>query len=298
MRRLPPLPSLRAFEAAARHLSFKKAAEELGVTPTAVSHQIRQLEASLGQQLFRRLTRRVELTDAGRDLFPALRDGFDLFSKAVERVRAEPEHPCVVVTTTTAFAAHWLVPRLSAFRTQHPRITLSVLASDDVVSLESGQADLAVRLSGDTRPSLGATRLFRDGFSPVASPSMAPARLQDLQQMPLIDFQWRHPAPERPDWSKWLEAAGLAHVSVEPRLRFNQELHALQAAIAGQGIALFSLTIADDVLRQGLLVRPFGTVIPGQTYFLLRSQERVARPEVDAVAGWLLEQAAAGGSTC
>lgn len=291
MRRLPPLSSLRAFEAAARHQSFKKAAEELGVTPTAISHQIRSLEDILGRPLFERLTRKVVMTESARQLFPPLQQGFDLFATAVERVTAEPERAAVVVTTTTAFAAHWLVPRLSAFR-QEQAVTLSVLASDDLVSLEAGKADLALRLLSESEAPREGELLLRDRFAPLASPSLNISDPERLESVPLIRFDWRHFAPNRPDWSKWLEAAGLGHLRVEPRLHFNEESHALQAAIAGQGVALMSLTLADEALRRGLLVRPFATTIPGQSYYLLRARKRSTNARVDAVEDWLREEAA------
>ncbi|MPZ40359.1 MAG: LysR family transcriptional regulator [Rhizobiales bacterium] len=292
MRRLPPLASLRAFEAAARHVSFKRAAVELGVTPTAISHQIRLLEETLGRRLFERRTRQVIMTEAGQELFPALRNGFDLMAGAVERIVGQPERPSVVITTTTAFAAHWLVPRLTAFRERHPAIALSVLASDDVVSLGAGKADLAVRLSEKPSAELDARPLFLDRFAPVVSPALNIAEPVDLERTALIQFDWHHPRPSMPSWSKWLAAAGLDHLRIAPELRFNEESHALQAAIAGQGVALFSLTIASDALRRGLLVQPFQTTIPGQSYYLLRRQKRVAGSAIEAVGAWLLEQAA------
>ena len=137
-RRLPPLGSLRAFEAAARYLSFKKAAEELAVTPTAVSHQIRLLEDTLGITLFRRQTRRVLLTESGQRLFPVLRDGFDAFSEALADISAQRSKPSVTITSTTAFCAHWLLPRLPALGRASPEASLSILATEDVLDLQDG----------------------------------------------------------------------------------------------------------------------------------------------------------------
>ncbi|WP_129790751.1 LysR substrate-binding domain-containing protein [Sphingosinicella sp. CPCC 101087] len=293
MRRLPPLGSLRAFEAAARHSSFKQAAEELGVTPTAISHQVRLLEDNLGRRLFERRTRQVILTEAGRQLYPALRDGLDAMHDGVDRVRRQGESPTAVITTTAAFAAHWLVPRLSVFSERHPSIAIAVLATDEVVSLEGGKADLAVRLAGRPPAEHGAIALFDDHFTPVASPTLNISRLADLEKVPLIHFDWHRPRPDAPDWPKWLAAAGHEHREAMAAFRFNEESHALQAAIAGQGVALFSLTIASEPLRRGLLVRPFATTIPGQTYYLLRRPTRQAGAAVEAVSQWLLRQAAA-----
>lgn len=292
MRRLPPLASLRAFEAAARHMSFKKAAEELAVTPTAISHQIKLLEKILGLKLFQRRTRQVLMTEAGQQLLPSLREGFDLMAGAVERIAAHRAHPSVVITTTTAFAAHWLIPRLTTFRQRHPEIALSVLASDDIINLEAGKADLAIRLSSSRPAEREAKPLFSDRFTLVASPTLKVTIPADLERTPLIEFDWHRPQADMPSWLKWLTAAGLDRLTLSPQLRFNEESHAFQAAIAGQGVALFSLAIADDALRRGILVQPFKTTIPGQTYYLVRGRSPVSSP-VDAVSAWILGETVA-----
>ena len=271
-------------------MSFKKAAAELAVTPTAVSHQIKLLEETLNLKLFERHTRRVIMTEAGQQLLPPVRDGFDLMAGAVEKIAAARALPSVVITTTTAFAAHWLIPRLATFRQRHPDIALSVLAGDEIVNLETGKADLAIRLSG-SRPAEGdAKALFSDQFTLVASPAMNVTTPADLERTPLIQFDWHRPQPDMPSWPKWLIAAGLDRIPLSPQLRFNEESHAFQAAIAGQGVALFSLAIAGDALRRGLLVQPFDTTIPGQTYYLLRSNAPVGSP-IDAVCTWILNEA-------
>lgn len=296
MRPLPPLASLRAFEAAARHMSFKKAAEELAVTPTAISHQIRLLEDTFGQRLFERRTRQVIMTEAGQQLFPPLRDAFNTMSGAVERIAANRGNPSVTVTTTTAFAAHWLVPRLNTFRQRHPSIALSVLASDETVNLDAGKADLAVRLaSSPPTGSSDATALFSDRFTLVASPALKVTQPADLEREPLIQFDWHRPRPDSPSWPKWLNAAGLDRLALSPQLRFSEESHALQAAIAGQGVALFSLIVAGDAIRRGLLVQPFETTIPGQTYYLLRGKSAAAAP-FDAVSAWIIDEASSEAS--
>lgn len=295
MRRLPPLGSLRAFEAAARHMSFKEAAEELAVTPTAISHQIKLLEEILGVKLFQRRTRQVIMTEAGRQLLPPLREGFDLMADAVERTAAHRAHPSVVITTTTAFAAHWLIPRLATFRQRHPEIALSVLASDDIINLEAGKADLAIRLSSSRPAEREVKPLFNDRFTLVASPALKVRIPADLERTPLIEFDWHRPHADMPSWPKWLTAAGLDRLALSPQLRFNEESHAFHAAIAGQGVALFSLTIAGDALRRGILVQPFETTIPGQTYHLVRGRSSVGS-SVDAVSAWILDETVAEAS--
>ncbi|WP_114952482.1 LysR substrate-binding domain-containing protein [Sphingosinicella terrae] len=291
-RRLPPLSSLRAFEAAARHGSFKRAAEELGVTPTAISHQVRLLEDSLGQRLFDRRTRQVIVTPVGDQLFPALRDGFDRMSEAVGRVRSLGDRAEVVITATTAFAAHWLVPRLGDLRERHPDLMLSVLATDELVNLEAGKADLAIRLSRSPPPGGEAAPLFPELFAPVASPRLGISGAADLARAVLIHFDRHRPDPEAPGWPKWLALAGMDGPAAAPPLRFNEESHALQAAIAGQGVALMSLAIADEALRCGLLVPPFAPTLKGEVYYLVRGPARRRAPQIDAVCEWLVEQAA------
>lgn len=290
-RRLPPLSSLRAFEAAAHYLSFKKAGEDLGVTPTAISHQVRLLEEFLGVKLFERRVRQVMLTTAGQILFPALNEGLDRFEEAVGRVAAHRETPIVVLTTTTAFAAHWLMPRLSKLRAAHPELTLSLLASEELVDLAAGQADIAIRLGDGMAEGHDVVPFIRDRFTPVASPALQISDEEAFERLPLIEFDWSRPMAGKPDWPSWFEAAGLTSLTVAPSLHFNQESHALQAAIAGQGIALFSLTLAAEPLVQGHLHQPFETTINGGTYRLLRARRTQYSPHSQSVWDWLLKEA-------
>jgi LysR family transcriptional regulator, glycine cleavage system transcriptional activator len=171
MLNLPPLTELRAFEAAARHLSFKTAATELGVTPTAISHQIRLLEQHCGQPLFRRRPRPMALTAAGARLFPVIRDGLARFAIAVSSVRGDKRGP-LRVTATNAFAGRWLVPRLPSWRKAHPGIALEVLGTDAVLDLGAGEADLAIRYARAPPPNLVAQHLFRDRFFAVCNPAL------------------------------------------------------------------------------------------------------------------------------
>lgn len=170
MRDLPPLSALRAFEAAARHLSFKKAAEELAVTPTAISHQVRQLEEWLGQQLFERHVRRVALTREGRELFPSLREGFDLMIRGIDALRTPPSQEVLTLSSTVAFTSKWLVPRVPAFRAACPGLDLRLHASDDAVDLRAGGVDLAIRYGRGVHAGLRSELLLQDRFAPVCSP--------------------------------------------------------------------------------------------------------------------------------
>ena len=171
VRRLPPLGTLRAFEAAARHLSFKEAAKELGLTPTAISHQVRLLEEYCGKMLFCRRPRPLALSDAGARLFPAIRDGFDVFASALASLAGETEAKPLRVTTTSAFASRWLVPRLSRWREVHADIALSIIGVDRVVKLDADEADLAIRYARSA-PHGASHEIFRDQFYPMCSPKL------------------------------------------------------------------------------------------------------------------------------
>lgn len=287
MRRLPPLSQLRAFEAAARHRSFKLAAEELVVTAAAVSHQIRQLEAHLGVPLFERHTRRVELTQAASGLYPVLRTGLDAFADAIAALSPSRTRS-VTLSVTPAFAAHWLLPRLPQFQQRHPQIELRILASAALVDLAAGGADLAVRYGGRADPSLDAVELAVDRFLPVASPRLALRRANDLAAQRLIHFDWHSPAADRPTWPRWLRQAGLRHGDARAGLRFSEESHAIQAAIAGHGVALLSRTLVQDELARGVLVAPFGPELDAPSWRLLRRRDDAsAAPR--AVWDWLVD---------
>ncbi|QBE63877.1 LysR substrate-binding domain-containing protein [Pseudoduganella lutea] len=291
MRRLPPLSALRAFEAAARHGSFKEAASELAVTPTAVSHQVRALEEYSGMALFDRQVRRVVLTDAGKALYPVLRDGFNSFEMALQRLSKPQARERVTISTTSAFMAYWLAPRVAAFRALHPKIDLELHASDRAVSLGGDGADLAIRYGQGPYPGMVAEPLFADRFAPVASPDFAGASVDDLGHLPLIDFQWRRQHPRNPTWERWFAAAELAPDGQRAQLCFSDEAHAIGAVLAGQGIALLSLELVAAELANGRLVQPFTPAIPGHTYHLVWSAGHLPAAPVMAALDWLREQA-------
>ena len=291
-RRLPPLSALRAFEAAARHGSFKQAAQELSVTPTAISHQIRALEEHAGLTLFERRDRKVVLTDPGAQLYPVLRDGFDAFAAAMERLTRRRSRAQVTISATIAFTARWLVPRVTAFRTLYPQIDLQLLASDDVVDLDTAGVDIAIRYGAGPYPGFDVVSMLADRFAPVSNPMLKVESPAELVQRPLIEFQWRRRHPENPTWARWFAAAGLAEPEEPPQLRFSDESHAIQAAVAGQGVALVSLALVKDELAAGQLIQPSGPSIPGFRHHLL-TREGETNATVTTVADWLLSEAEA-----
>ncbi len=295
-RRSLPLSGLRVFEAAARLGSFKAAAQELAVTPTAVSHQIRALEAQTGLALFDRHVRRVSLTETGAQLYPVLRDGFDAFEAALARLTQLRARAQVTISATNAFTVKWLVPRMADFRSRHPGIDLQLQASDDVVDLRSTAVDIAIRYGRGPYPGLMTQPLFTDRFAPVANPRLGVESPDDLARVPLIRFDWKRPQPENPTWERWFAVARRTQPSQASQLRFSDEGHAIQAAVAGHGVALVSLALISEELEAGHLAQPFGPVIDGHTYHLAMYAGRPPSAAVQAVAHWLSTQAGSEGS--
>ena len=296
-RRLPPLRSLHAFEAAAAHLSFQRAALELSVTPSAISHQVRALEDTLGGPLFRRLTRQLALTPAGERLFDDLRAGFDALEAAVERLRQPSSSQAVTLTTNTAFAARWVLPRMAAFRKACPGIELRLHASDTLVDLARGDADIAVRSGSGNWPGLAASELMPERYAPLCSPMLGLKRVSDLPKHQLIHADWQPGATAPATWSRWFREAGIA----APRgrsmkaagLSFSDETHAILAALAGHGVALLSLTLAAEELRSGALVQPFGPALDTGSYFLAVANGREEEAAIRAVWEWIASQSGA-----
>lgn len=286
-RRLPPLSTLRAFEAAARHMSFKRAAAELGVTPTAVSHQVRQLEDWLGVPLFERRTRRVVATQAAASLFPVLRDGLDAFAQAVAELTARPRRRVVTVSATTAFTAKCLVPRVADFRAKNPHLDLRLHAGDDPVDFRADGVDVAIRYGSGPYRDLVVEPLTEDRFAPVCSPALGVRSPDDLARVPLIHLAWRHPEADSPTWALWFRSAGRDPSAAAGGTVFSDEGHAVLAAQAGQGVALLSLVLLEDDLAAGLLVQPFGPVLPGRGYQLVHPPS-TDPALVAAIREWLL----------
>jgi LysR family glycine cleavage system transcriptional activator len=298
MRKLPPLGSLRAFEAAARRMSFREAATELGVTPTAVSHQIRLLEDICGQPLFRRRPRPLVLTSAGERLFPVLRNGFDVFATAIASASAGVGQRPLRVTSPNAFASRWLVPRLPKLREKHPDILLEIIGTDAVLDLRAGSADVAIRYARRMPADLAAQEIFRDTFFPVCSPELlakATRRIEraaDLLRYPLIHFDWMNRDPEAPTWSRWLATArsvdpGIPDTNKAWDLSFREELHAIDAVAAGQGIAICSDVVVSRELESGVLVKAHALSLPGYGFYLVHVPNHARQPSIEAFSAWM-----------
>jgi LysR family glycine cleavage system transcriptional activator len=296
MHNLPPLTELRAFEAAARHLSFKMAAAELHVTPTAISHQIKLLERYCGKTLFRRRPRPLALTTAGEQLFPVIRDGFRTFADVLTTLRPGATGGRLRITATNAFAARWLVPRLPSWRAAHPRLKLNILGTDAVLDLASGEADIAIRYARRPPPDGHCIELTRDIFRVVASPklvrdrgkSLSPAQLASY---PLIEIDWPSTEPDPPNWQRWQTMARRRFKRVPDLARlqslaFREELHAIEAAISGQGIAICSDVLVAPELASGVLVQVSKLTLPGFQFYLLYRSEHPKLASISAFTDW------------
>ncbi|HEX5320292.1 MAG TPA: transcriptional regulator GcvA [Stellaceae bacterium] len=295
--RLPPLSALRAFESAARHRSFSKAAEELSVTPAAISHQIAALEADLGVPLFRRMNRAVELTPSAKELLPGLTEAFDGIRAAVRRLRAHTDTGTLTVTASPSFAGKWLVVRLHRFQALHPEIDVRISASDNLVDLAAGDFDMGIRYGTGRYPGLVVEKLMQNEVFPACSPELIksgpPLRTpDDLRHHRLIDVQAGDPL--MPTWAMWLRAAGVADIP-GPSLTFSGSHLALDAAIAGHGVVLAYSTIAAADLAAGRLVRLFTLSLSDQfAYYIATAPGALDRPKVKAFRDWLRDEADSG----
>ena len=295
MNELPPLIELRAFDAAARHLSLKKAAAELGVTPTAISHQIRLFERYCGCLLFRRRPRPLTLTEEGARLFPVIRDGLQLFATAIASVKRDAGQQPLRVTTTNAFASRWLVPRLPEWRKLRPDLPLDVIGTDSVLDLQSGDADVSIRYARSA-PADGIVKEFlSDTFYPVCSPAMGSStfkRAANLRGHVLVHSYWAPSDAEAPTWQRWLAAArrrwrDVPEAREMEHLNFREELHAIEAVIAGQGIGIFSDLLVASELAAGTLVKAFDLGLPGYHFYIVRRSDHPREKIIRDFATWL-----------
>jgi LysR family transcriptional regulator, glycine cleavage system transcriptional activator len=298
MRKLPPLGALRAFEAAARRMSFKEAATELGVTPTAISHQIRSLEDICGQRLFRRRPRPLVLTGAGERLFPIVRAGFDTFAAAIASLSPSGGQRQLRVTSPNAFASRWLVPRLPKWRERHPKISLEIIGTDAVLDLRAGNADIAIRYARRMPADLVAQEIFRDAFFPVCRPDLLARggrrieRAADLLRYPLIHFDWMNRDRDAPTWSQWLATArsvdpGIPDIAKAWDLSFREELHAIDAVAAGQGIAICSDVVLSRELKSGALVKAHDLSLAGYGFYLAHVPNHPQQSSIEAFSAWM-----------
>ena len=297
MRKLPPLRALHAFEAAARHHSFAAAANELGVTPTAISHQIRQLEEACGVKLYQRRPRPLLLTSAGARLYPALRNGFDVVAMAMALLAEEDAQTPPRVTSPNAFASKWLVPRLPKWREENPTVALEIIGTDAVLDVRAGATDVAIRYARKPPLDLVAHEVFRDTFVPVCCPRLLEQhgpieRAADLLRFPLIHYDWINSDPDAPTWRQWLAVARSIDPDFNPLekardLSFSEELHAIDAVIGGQGVAICSDVVVSNELRSGQLVKAHPLSLPGYGFYLVSMAHHPRAPVIEAFSTWM-----------
>lgn len=292
--RLPPLQSLRAFDAAARNLSFTRAAEELFVTQGAISQQVRQLEDYLGFKLFHRLPRQIHLTEEGVQLAHATSVGFSRIAHEIERLMRVEETGIVTVSVLQSFAVKWLVPRLGHFREAYPDIDVRIHADDRLVDLRTEGIDLAVRFGNGRYPNLTCELLMRDESFPVCSPAYLATHPPLREPGDIAGHQLLHDAtaildhPHAADWELWLAGVGVSGIDLRRGLRFNSGDMVIQAALMGQGIGMARTSLAALDLAAGNLVRPFPqSVASNGAYYLVYPEEHLRRPRVQAFVDWL-----------
>jgi LysR family glycine cleavage system transcriptional activator len=297
--RLPPLIALKVFEAAARHLSFRKAAEELFVTPGAVSQQIRQLEEHVGIDLFHREGRRVSLTDTGQAALPALQAGFAHLTEAARLMRQPSRRSRVTVSVAPSLAAKWLLPRLQRFTDSHPEIDVWVSADLAPVDFTAADVDLAIRYGAGRYEGLEAEKLLGEAVLPVCSPALmeaAPIRKPvDLAHHTLLHDTGPESDASCPDWNMWLRANGVEGIDASRGPRFNQSSMVIEAAVAGRGVALAKRAIAETDLAAGRLVALFpGAGSPTAfAYHLVWPRTREFTPAQQTFVDWLRAEAQA-----
>ena len=295
MSSLPPLNALRAFEVAARHLSFKRAADELNVTPAAISHQVKALEEWLGTPLFHRLTRALRLTEAGQEALPTLTQGFGTLVEAIGQMQANADSKVLTVSVSPSFGTMWLVPKLDRFRARHPDIEIRIDGTDRLVNIAQGDADVAVRYGAGDYKGVRVDLLFTQRNTPVCSPVLLegdfPLREpNDLRDHTLLHVDWKDADAS---WRMWLMAAGVEGINAARGPHFTQEGMAVQAALDGQGVALIGDKLVEDHLTTGALVCPFAPDMSTPltfSHYLLSPMGVAAQPKVTAFREWLIEE--------
>ncbi|MEY9179841.1 LysR family glycine cleavage system transcriptional activator [Bradyrhizobium sp. USDA 326] len=289
--RLPSLNGLRAFEAAARHLSFTLAASELNVTQTAISHQIRRLEEELGIRLFIRQNRALALTPEARDYLPGVRAAFNDLRLATDRLLRKEDDKVLTVSTLASLAAKWLLPRLTDFQEQHPGIDVRITTSTSLVDFQRDNVDAAIRYGRGQWPGVRADWLMADELFPVCSPSLLRGdkplrRPEDLRNHPLLHTS----NANSDDWRLWLTAAGLpADIARQPGITFDMIFMTIQAAIDGIGVAMGRTSYVQDDIAKGRLVVPFKIALPADAgFYLVAPEGRREAPKLAAFRQWIV----------
>ena len=291
--RLPPLRSVQAFEAAARHLSFKAAAEELSVTSTAISHQIKALEAHLDVSLFHRLPRSLKLTSAGEAYAPHVRQAFEKLAEASLALGSDDVEGQIAISTTMSLAGQWLGPRLPRFQKLYPDLAVRVSSSDAVADFARDGIDVAIRYGFGDYPGMHVVWVLDDYVAPVCAPGLAldPDAPEKLLGAALINYEWSGFSEVDPSWVQWFRASGVMDGRPNRIATYTDERMCLQAAADGHGVALASLIAAAGDLESGRLVAPFHVRLKNKSYYLVCPQVAARQSKVRAFQDWLLDEA-------
>jgi LysR family glycine cleavage system transcriptional activator len=294
MRRLPPLNAVRAFEAAARRGNFNHAAEELNVTPSAISHQVRTLEDFFGTKLFQRSGRSVELTTKSRDFLRSATQALDQINAASQRMMRRPEGNLLNISVSPTFAAGWLVPRISEFQTDHPELEIRMVTATSFTDFLNSDIDLSIDYSrGDFPNGVSSLHLMTEHCVPVCSPEYMRAhgpltKPEDIRNCTLL-----HVLARPGQWRNWMHVAGVDDIDAERGPKFPSTPLSLEAARSSGGIAISNLEFVEDQLRNGTLVAPFQVEVPSQSgYFLVYPVEHADEPKIDTFRQWILAKLA------
>lgn len=286
----PSLSSLRTFDIVASHRSFKAAAEELGVTSTAVSHQIRQLEEALGTNVLKRSPREVNLTAAGVKLKEATTSAFELLMDTIANVQQSQQSSSLSLTSTTSFISNWLIPRLRNLQLACPDIDLTLQSSDQILDLRKNEIDIAIRYSLKIDESLNYRFLYSDQYVLVSSPTLSLTSLYSLKDLPLIHVDGHIVPSVTPFWEVWRDSWGPKDLVINTGIHFSEETHAIQAAINGQGVAIVSQLMAKSTLEKGLLYEPFNFRLPGGVFYFVTTKDKAKSNEIKKIYNWFEEQ--------
>jgi DNA-binding transcriptional LysR family regulator len=296
--RLPSLDLLKGFDAAARHLSFTRAGEELFLTQSALSRQMQTLEEQLGLPLFERQHRQLLLTEAGQRLHATVKTLLEQLAQTLATIRRDQTTQSLRVSTNQPFASLWLIPRLSRFQRLHPGVNVYISADNRIVDLERERLDLAVRYCTEAMAPPGSVRLFGERLVPVCSPRLAADRARPLKRpedlahhvlLHLDDERGRMPWL---NWSAWLAANGIRELIPAGSLRFNHFHEVMQAAVDGQGVGLGRVPLINDLLKQRRLVAPFrNRYTTTRAYYIVRTSHGAGRPDAEAFTRWLQDEA-------
>ncbi|GJM11429.1 MAG: transcriptional regulator [Lysobacteraceae bacterium] len=295
---IPPLRALRAFEAAARHMSFTAAAAELHLTQAAISHQIKVLEERLEIKLFRRFNRSLELTEAGQMYLPAVRDALTRLAQGTERLLSQLGHGVLTVSVLPSFASKWLVPRLWRFRDMHPEIDVRVSAFEWLVDFEKDGIDVAIRYGAGNWAGVRADPLLTEDVFPVCSPALLTGDHPLRKPSDLRFHTLLHDDFSREDWKLWLLAVGNTSIDPSRGLSFSHTSMMLEAALSGHGVALGRTPLVQDDLINGRLVKPFELSLQGDyAYYVVTPEEQAHLPKVVAFREWLMSEVATPAQT-